>query len=635
MKTVAVCSLFLVLILSSGSAFGQRVGQYRALPFNATWSTIDTITGVKLTYTDPDVGFATFAMPFTFRYDSSDVAGGTRVTVSANGAMSLTPGITDPDHSVAGDSNYPGSICIFSGDLVSGDNGVNWDAYKVDGTAPNRVLTVQYHGVHFSGAGGTPPKTMMQYKLYETSGIIEFMYLNHSFSLGAVGPTAGVGLNGFRPFDFSKNIYVSAIALTPATDIRWIPNTLVVTGPRIDTVISASKGSQCVIDTIHNIGLTDVTITSLSYSGAGYGNLQVPLTIPVGGAQPMVLCAGNRAPGTFNDSVYFGWSYYNYPVADTFSIAVTNVNGCVSIGPQVLVLGGGSGTKIGRIDTGCITVSNCGVSPATYVPVLDHRFDTTVTKIGDWTTKTILPGEMRTLCVRYAPDSLHFARATIFISQGDTIPVQRIPVNAFGVGVDIRDYSKAVSTKIGTADTITDTIANLGNTTWHAGVPTVQSLDNAFHFIDLVSANVAAGDTAIMRVEFRPVKTGTQTATVTFPSADPVPIGGLPILLHGKGVAVPPPVSVKIESEESGYVLGAAYPNPTNGVANVLITTPRASNVTIVLMDDRGSIVAQPYSGTLAKGEHLVSLNLGALPAGTYYYVLTSGDVRLARQIVK
>jgi hypothetical protein len=39
-------------------------------------------------------------------------------------------------------------------------------------------------------------------------------------------------------------------------------------------------------------------------------------------------------------------------------------------------------------------------------------------------------------------------------------------------------------------------------------------------------------------------------------------------------------------------------------------------------------------SELMTQGAHVVSIDANHLPSGTYYYVLTSGDVRLIRQLV-
>ncbi len=87
-------------------------------------------------------------------------------------------------------------------DLWPGNAGTNSLAsfmkYAVSGTAPNRVLTVEWIGAEIYKASPywtTTPNLNFQVKIYETSGLIEFIYGN--MTIGTATHNYAVGINNF------------------------------------------------------------------------------------------------------------------------------------------------------------------------------------------------------------------------------------------------------------------------------------------------------------------------------------------------------------------------------------------------------------------------------------------------------
>ena len=206
-----------------------RVNYYQPTNFMATWTDIAT-TGTVFTLSSYQTGSKSIPLPFDFPYDGTIIPSGTNISVGATGAISLL-NVTPPASNALANSANPGLLCIFSAYIYSGDgnNGDNKDYYKVDGTAPNRVFTVELRRMHFPGSGGGSGsgglnETNMQVKLYETTGQIEFIYQNHNndFDGGqGLGITAGIGLNSLSTPSFVSNTYAAGLTATPATDIRW------------------------------------------------------------------------------------------------------------------------------------------------------------------------------------------------------------------------------------------------------------------------------------------------------------------------------------------------------------------------------------------------------------------------------
>jgi hypothetical protein len=255
----------------------SRVNHYGATPFQGTWTDI-SMTGDTFHYNKEDQGWGTIAMPFDFLYDDSIIHAGSRIRIGASGVISLSTDTT-PDDYALGNPAHPGLVCIFSALIVAGTGHAtpdDSDFYEVDGVSPNRVLTIQYHFAHMPGTGsggggggggaGTGGNTaMMQVKFHETSGVIEFIYLEHNspFEMDVPGIDTinfgGVGLNGFSKPSFVATVYETHLIATPDTDIRWTPGAAGVTN---DAAVNPS-----------------VTIGSF-YPNPANHTAQIPVTLP-------------------------------------------------------------------------------------------------------------------------------------------------------------------------------------------------------------------------------------------------------------------------------------------------------------------------------------------------------------------
>ena len=230
---LGLCLLVLFPLQLTRAQTISRVNAYTFSTFTGTFVDITT-TGTRFTYSGGvDTGSATFALPFVFPYDGTSLAAGSNVVVSTNGAISLATAKSLNGPAI-GNSAKPGLLGIFSGDMVAGSGGSNFDYYQVTGTAPNRVLIIEYHAIHFpgvgagsggGGGGAGAPLSKMEVKLYETTGVIEFIYGDHNYFFGPTTLTATIGLNGYTTPSFRYIVYASNVQTSPATDIRWTPAT--------------------------------------------------------------------------------------------------------------------------------------------------------------------------------------------------------------------------------------------------------------------------------------------------------------------------------------------------------------------------------------------------------------------------
>ncbi len=80
--------------------------------------------------------------------------------------------------------------------------------------------------------------------------------------------------------------------------------------------------------------------------------------------------------------------------------------------------------------------------------------------------------------------------------------------------------------------------------------------------------------------------------------------------------------------------LGSAYPNPAASKFGFDFNVPTEQNVSVVLYSALGSEVARLFDG-VANGKQTVEFSTNGLPAGVYYYKMTTAQgFSQVRQVV-
>jgi hypothetical protein len=200
--TIACLGGTTTLTASGGSVASTPSGYALA----GSTGTYTAITGTTLSSSaiGDDVGVGNLPIGFSFPYNGSTQ---TVFAASSNGLLLL--------------GNTSATISGFSSNaLASNANAIAplWDdnnttggsiIYSTTGTAPNRVLTVQWTGMHVAGSGSsTNPTIDMQVLLYE-NGNIQFIYGAQSAALSS--PTCSIGISG------ASGNYLSVTPLSPIT----------------------------------------------------------------------------------------------------------------------------------------------------------------------------------------------------------------------------------------------------------------------------------------------------------------------------------------------------------------------------------------------------------------------------------
>lgn len=168
----------------SGYAFAQATETYTAVSGTPSAATGDDGT-------DNAIPFG-FSFPFGGSYY-------TTFSISVNGFIRLGNDIGGQNWTNALGANAPQRplIAAFWDDHNAGTGSIN---YSVTGSFPNRIVEVGWDNINPSGGGGTSATAFGSFKmrLFETSGIIEFVYGSNITAVNAF--SASIGLNDDTTF---------------------------------------------------------------------------------------------------------------------------------------------------------------------------------------------------------------------------------------------------------------------------------------------------------------------------------------------------------------------------------------------------------------------------------------------------
>ena len=167
--------------ISGTGANGYTVDQ------SGTFAPIDISTGATVLNLGDDTG-AAVALPFTFSFYGLDY---TTVYITSNGYLTFeNDDLSDFSNDTLPSATLPDNIIAVAwDDYLPTDGGTI--RYRIDGSAPNRVLIAEYEDIpHWLNGGGSSLLITTQAHLYEGSNRIEI----HSTSITSDGGTRTQGI---------------------------------------------------------------------------------------------------------------------------------------------------------------------------------------------------------------------------------------------------------------------------------------------------------------------------------------------------------------------------------------------------------------------------------------------------------
>ena len=191
--------VILIFIITNYKSSAQSADSYSF--FTSTGNALDVMTGaataVSSNTDDTPSGAITIPGGMSFSFEG---VGYTTFSVSPDGWLRLgSAGVAEYNNNITSATNRP-KIMPYWDDLATGTNGAV--TYVVTGTAPNRILKIQWRvTIPWSTTGAS--NSTFQAWLYETGGVIEFRY----GTMGAASMSASVGIGGANSTNYrSVNI---------------------------------------------------------------------------------------------------------------------------------------------------------------------------------------------------------------------------------------------------------------------------------------------------------------------------------------------------------------------------------------------------------------------------------------------
>jgi len=406
---------------------------------------------------------------------------------------------------------------------------------------------------------------------------------------------------------------------------------LSVTGPIVDSAVIGN--TNCITDTLKNVGLADMTITSAVITGPTASQFSVstptPFTVPFGQTKLVSLCFTAHTRGPVGDTLTVTGTTSEHSFTIVLPLTGYGLQQCATASPLTAAFGAKGITLVGATDVDTITVQNCGDLSATFTPSITAG--ATTYTVSPNTAVQVAPGASTTFVVSFKPTAMGNAAGTLMVSGGPA-PIN-VTLNGVGGGVTASATgSPNAPVSIGACQNFSITVTNSGNVDWTPGTATIGGANaNDFTVVTQVTpSTIPAGETGVVTVQFCPKTVGTESMTLTFPNASPAPLTSFSYTTNGVGASS----GVSLKAEQNGFVLGQSYPNPMNGTADVFVTLPKDAAIRIDLLDMSGAVVKTMFTGTLGAGDHTLSLDARTLASGTYFYCLTSGDVRLTREFI-
>jgi hypothetical protein len=358
--------------------------------FTQNSSTYTAITGGTIlgTIFNDDDSFEALPIGFSFKFNGSTF---TNFSVSSNGFIGLGTTLASSISPIS--SPYDNNLISVLGGDLQGQTGSSL-RYVLSGTAPNRVLTVQWQ--NYSRYGETGISYNAQIKLLETSNIIQLIYGTITQPLGAFyGYEIGLSGNAADLTDFlgrsiiqSTNTWAtSGNAATrsdaygqfyentfkPASGQRYIWTPLQINSSTPATICSGNTATISVTPSTGtaswfanptggaslataNSFTTPVLSTTTTYYAQLTGSLcpilprtavtvtvnPAPATPTVTAGGPTTFCAGGSVLLTSSAGTTYQWrlngtpiggataSTYSATAAGTYTVIVTNASGCQS-----------------------------------------------------------------------------------------------------------------------------------------------------------------------------------------------------------------------------------------------------------------------------------------------------------------
>jgi hypothetical protein len=242
--------IILIISLSTGNLFSQI-----NYTFSSSISTYAALTAptVEFSGNTNEVISGNINIGFSFLLGCTSY---TQVQICTEGWIGFGGGLASSSNNNLSGSTQRNIIAPLWDDIRNARN-VGQIAYRLTGTAPNRVFTVEYLNMRWNDNGGDNNNGVItfQVKLFETSNTIEFNYRqesqavnNGSASIGIAGPSIGEFYSVNTAGAVSTATETTNISTKPTNNrlYRFVPTTSICSGtPIAGSALASQTTTNC------------------------------------------------------------------------------------------------------------------------------------------------------------------------------------------------------------------------------------------------------------------------------------------------------------------------------------------------------------------------------------------------------
>ncbi len=522
-KYFVIVLFFAAIAMSCSNASAQRISTMSVTTFSGGYSPlIIDPTATTLASIGGSVYYGTYTMPLPFAFSYDNTSYGANSTIYVRwGHISFTNPLDPNYQNYTGNSSYSNAIMPFMGLQVSAPDGSTRIMYKISGSSPNRVFTIEWYkfGDYPSQASGN---VSYQLKMYEGTNMIEFIYEKYNFSVNyANAYYHGTGLNGSLNPSFISIVSVASSFTTPASNYRYAyplpvelssyPKTLTYGG-----VIAGTSVTLCM--NVQHVG-TGGTLTLNSASITGSSDFSIvsspPSTLAVGQVGQYCIKfapTGNGARSAVLTIVSNGQD------SGTQSITLNGTGFSPLISVDSLVRFKKTRTRLGDSLTQWVHITSSGQAPLTFNAFQIVGIDADQYFISYFPANPLASGVTDSLAITYVPTREGLRGATLNITNNSSnSPLVAISLKGTGILPHIVLYPTSLqfdSTAEG--DTVCKTVD-----VWNSGTDTLRikknfltSNDGDFHYIGLTGSDMAIAPDhhKTLSICFIPLQQGTRQA---------------------------------------------------------------------------------------------------------------------------
>lgn len=231
MRILLASFVLTVGLLGTTSA---RAQDYDRATGQSAFTSIVSLGGTALAFSDPDDGSVTVSLPFPVTYFGQSFAAGSALTVSANGFVALGTAVSEYQNAAIPSGSVPnGFIAGFWDDLELGSGGIYQGLFEL--TSGEQVLITEYADVQIRGQ----PASRLTFQIWVVEGgqelDIHFGAVGSnvfgSASIGLESPNGALGVaEACSPYCTSLDVGVDRfISFLPRTAPPPMPADLIVT----------------------------------------------------------------------------------------------------------------------------------------------------------------------------------------------------------------------------------------------------------------------------------------------------------------------------------------------------------------------------------------------------------------------